>query len=201
MPGNAAWSYTLSRIGTPDRRSPNTAVFPASRITTGSTTSPALPVISDSPVLGVFVGRSPCRDLATELNKPVSDDCTKLKWELTLYRDPGNDIPTTYKLKGTLYRERAGEGRWVIVKGTKTDPDAVVYQLNLNNPQGALLLLKADDNILFFLDGEGNPMAGNGDFSYTLNRTNDVRRDVEGPSNALHKSGMPGRVDRSIPAP
>ena len=38
--------------------------------------------------------------------------------------------------------------------------------------QGSLSLLKADDNISLFLDKERNPMMGNGDFSYTLNRAN-----------------------------
>jgi hypothetical protein len=34
----------------------------------------------------------------------------------------------------------------------------------------ALLLLKADDNILFLLDQNREPMVGHAEFSYTLNR-------------------------------
>jgi len=98
----------------------------------------------------------------------------KLKWDLTLNHDPVTRIPTTYRLKGTLYRERIGEGRWAIVKGTKTNPEAVVYQLDPDKAAGSLFFLKADNSILFFLDKERNLLKGNGDFSYTLNRTNDV---------------------------
>jgi hypothetical protein len=101
----------------------------------------------------------------------VNSDCIKLKWDLTLYQDPRTRIPTTYRLKGTFYRERIGEGRWSIIKGTKTDPEAVVYQLDPDKAASSLLFMKADNNVLFFLDKERNLMKGNGDFSYTLNRT------------------------------
>jgi hypothetical protein len=94
----------------------------------------------------------------------------KLKWDLTLYQNPATGLPTTYKLRGTFYRQQIGEGKWSIIKGTKTNPDAVVYQLDPDKAQGSLFLLKADDNIIFFLSKEKNLLVGNGDFSYTLNR-------------------------------
>ena len=52
----------------------------------------------------------------------------------------------------------------------KTNPAAVVYQLDPANSEASLFFLKADDNILFFLDQEKNFMPGNDDFSYTLNK-------------------------------
>jgi len=42
--------------------------------------------------------------------------------------------------------------------------------LNPTPTEAALLLLKADDNILFFLNQNREPMVGHADFSYTLNR-------------------------------
>ena len=65
----------------------------------------------------------------------------------------------------------APAAKWTIVRGTKTNPEAVVYQLEPDKPGGSLSCVKADDNILFFLDKERNLMVGNGDFSYTLNRS------------------------------
>ena len=41
---------------------------------------------------------------------------------------------------------------------------------NPGKPQGSPAFLKADDNILFFLNKDRNLMVGNADFSYTLNR-------------------------------
>jgi hypothetical protein len=98
----------------------------------------------------------------------------KAKWELVLYRDPITLAPTTYTLKGTFYRERLREGRWTILRGAGTRPDAVVYRLDPDKPRESLSFLKADDNILFFLDKERTLMVGNGDFSYTLNRADGV---------------------------
>jgi hypothetical protein len=61
----------------------------------------------------------------------------------------------------------------VIVQGAKGDPDAVVIQLDPDDPNGFLSFLKADENILFFLDKNRDLLVGNDRFSYTLNRSRD----------------------------
>jgi len=110
--------------------------------------------------------------LAQDLGVPTPADCFKLKWRLTLLRDSGTGAPTTYKLEGTLYREHPLEGRWTAV----TDPrsNRVVYRLTLEQPATSLSFVKADENILFFLDANGAYRVGNEDFSYTLNRGTDT---------------------------
>ena len=127
---------------------------------------------SGEAVQGVYEGRSPCLEIAKQLNVPMTPDCIKIKWRLTLYQDPKNLKPTTYTLEGVLtdYRQKLREGKWAIVKSTKTDPEAVIYQLALAGSKRSQFFLKADDNILFFLDKDWNLMVGNADFSYTLNR-------------------------------
>lgn len=128
-----------------------------------------------------FSGRSPCREIARDLNRPVGSDCFKLKWLLTLRRDPKTLAPTTYHLKGTLYRsenpdrEFPREGKWKAIRGTKTNPNAVVYQLDAAGNDGPISLLKADANVLFFVGKDGELLIGNEDFSYTLNR--DFKKD------------------------
>ena len=172
--GNAGWSYTLNTAGDSGRRTHQASPLPASALKAASPLAPSPPVASGSPVVGAFVGRSPCREVAAQLNKAVGADCVKAKWELTLHRDPDSLAPTTYSLRGTFYRERIREGRWAIVRGTKADQGAVVYQLDPDKPGGSLLLLRADDNVLLFLDEERNLLVGNGDFSYSLNRAKDA---------------------------
>lgn len=162
--GNAAQSFTLSRSPKAGPRTNSFSKLTARTISLSSSRT-------GSSILGVFVGRSPCLDVARQINRAVSSDCIKLKWELMLYQDPNTLSPTSYELKGTFYRDRIREGKWTIVRGTNADPSAIVYQLDPDKPQGSLFLLKADDNILFFLDNEANFMVGNADFSYTLNRT------------------------------
>jgi hypothetical protein len=123
-----------------------------------------------------FSGRSPCREIANEIKHAVESDCFKLKWTIDFFRDPKTLIPTTYRLRGTLYRNEARgtetirEGRWQVTKGTKTDPNAIVYELDAFGSDGPILLLKADRNVLFFLANDRSVLIGNEDFSYTLNR-------------------------------
>jgi hypothetical protein len=161
MVGDGGQSYTLSRTEKATRpidSRPSSSIVPTS-------------ATNRSSVVGVFQGRTPCRDIARERNRVPADDCAKIKWQLTLYQDPKTLTPTTFKLKTTFNREFAWEGNWAILRGTKTNPAAVVYQLDPDKPQSFLLLLKADDNILFFMDKERKLLQGNSDFSYTLNRS------------------------------
>ena len=158
--GNSGASYTLSR----NQQS--------SGLPTGSN---GLSVDTDKTAEANFSGRSPCRELAREINHPVESDCVKLKWSLDLYRDSKTLAATTYRLRGTLYRheanqtERIREGKWKVARGTKTDPNAIVYQLDGFDTDGPIYLLKADRNILFFLANDRSLLVGNEDFSYTLN--------------------------------
>jgi len=45
-----------------------------------------------------------------------------------------------------------------------------VYQLAATPQQSPLLLMKGDDNVLFFLSQKREPLVGHSEFSYTLNR-------------------------------
>jgi len=121
-------------------------------------------------IVGVFDGRTPCRDLATQLNEKVTTECIKIKWRLTLYKDPVTGNPASYELLGFAYRKGNPRiGKWHIIKGTHANPEAIVYQLDQPGKE-PLFLQKGDDNVLFFLDQEKKLMVGNRDFSYTLNR-------------------------------
>jgi hypothetical protein len=153
--GTSSWSYSLNRTGNP---------LPARLVASTLGTTP------DSATQEHFEGRSPCRDIALQLGMDVTSACNKAKWELILNRDPTTHAPTTYTLKGTLYRQHIREGRWTIVRGTSSNPNAIVYQLLASDARETLLLARADENILFFLDKNTNLLVGDADFSYTLNR-------------------------------
>ncbi|HTG95637.1 MAG TPA: copper resistance protein NlpE N-terminal domain-containing protein [Pyrinomonadaceae bacterium] len=159
--GTAAQSFTLSKTN-PQRTSNNSD---------GSalTKTPARLAKASQSAL-VFTGRTPCREVARQLNYPVGADCIKLKWALTLNQDPKTQTPTTFKLRGTLFRDYDREGTWAVMRGRGGEQNGSIFKLDLDKPKGSLLLFKADDNILFFLDDDGTLMVGNRDFSYTLNR-------------------------------
>jgi len=121
-------------------------------------------------LLGIFDGRTPCQELAVQLDEKMNEECTKIKWRLTLYRDPVTGGPGRYELFGFVHKKDSPRtGPWRIVRGVMGNPDAPVYQLDQTG-RPPLFLWKADDNILFFLDRDRNLMVGNRDFSYTLNR-------------------------------
>jgi hypothetical protein len=135
-------------------------------------------------VLGTYSGSSPCGNFIKPLlNIPLNEDCDRIKWNITLYRDSKTHQPTTFKLScifgmqeqggpgfiGGGKRVEAG-GRWIITKGTKANRNAVVYQLNLKKDKSAIFFVKMDDNILHLLYSDKSLMIGNSGWSYTLNR-------------------------------
>ncbi|GAB3428601.1 hypothetical protein [Niabella aquatica] len=130
-----------------------------------------LPLPKGPTVLGVFDGRTPCQGIARALNEKTIPECIKIKWRLILYQDAVTHAPTTFSLEGFVYKNPPRTGKWRIVKGTRTNPSATVYQLDTEKPDEAIYLYKGDDNVLFFLDKKKNFMVGDNNFSYTLNRT------------------------------
>ena len=139
----------------------------------------------------VFAGTTPCGNVIRPLHKigPEPDcqlkdcKCFVVEWELTLYMDATTKEPTRYKLTGinrhtvketNMYSEPGikteAEGRWAIVRGTKTNPDAVFYQLNPDKPGMDLSFLKLNGNLLHIVDQNKKLMIGNEFHSYTLNR-------------------------------
>ncbi len=162
--GNGAWSYTINRTDThPYQHISNAGAAPVSETPLVIPTRP-----SGSSLLGVFDGRTPCHDIVFEFTGvPPYPRCIKVKWQLTLYQDD-TGAPGTYVFRGT---GTVREGTWTILLGTKTDPDAVVYQLHSDDLGDPVSFLKADDNHLFLMDRDMNLLVGNALFSYTLSRT------------------------------
>jgi hypothetical protein len=122
-------------------------------------------------LIGYFDGRTPCQELAKQLNEPTIPDCIKIKWRLTLYKNDADITSGTYSLEGFKFRgDNILKGTWQTIKGTKSDPNAIVYQLS-HSLKGSLFFLKADDDVVFFLDKDRNIMVGNKNFSYALYKT------------------------------
>lgn len=160
MIGNGGWSYTLNRK---ELIVDNTAVAPA-------LTSPSR-LLSDTTRQVVYDGRTPCQDYAAEHQLKVTSSCFKLKWRLILNRDAITHQPTTYTIRKVVDNiPRDVSGNWRIIKGTKENPDIIIYQLDPEDPQNSICFLAGDENVLFFLDKKFRLHAGNGDFSYTLNK-------------------------------
>lgn len=164
--GNGAWSYTLNRM---DNQSP--AQVQEGNPPQPPTRPPQPPMPAGSSVFGVFDGRTPCHEAALAFTGTAPyPGCIKIKWRLTLYQDTATGDPGRYLFMSTSdFRQ----GSWEIVQGREGDPDAVVYQLLPDDGQQSYSFLKVDDNHLFLLDDDMNPLVGNELFSYTLSRTDE----------------------------
>jgi len=165
MVGNGGESYTLNRAAR--------AEAPVERelaMTVPDMSYRISPLATGPAVFGVFEGRTPCQGIAHDLKIPCPASCMKAKWRVTLYRAAGETNLARYKIEGTLFRPSPREGTWKIVRG-RLNPNANVYQLDVNQPDGRpLFLMKGDDNVLFFLNQSQELLTGHIDFSYTLNR-------------------------------
>lgn len=163
VPGTSAWSYMLTRA---DRLEPPVVAIP--RGPEGSYTVP--PKESGPHVFAIFGGRSPCAGLARELKLDNAAGCARLKWRVTLLKDPRTNQPTIYKAGSSYTREREWTGAWRIVRGAPGFPEATVYQLDGDAEHGPILLLRVDDLVLF-LDQQRRPLPGNRAFTYTLTKS------------------------------
>lgn len=153
MVGNGGWSYTLSR------KEPLKSPSPLPNFTS---------IKTDSSAQAIFEGRTPCQIFAQDHNLDISSGCFKLKWKLTLNRDPQTFLPTTYQLRATFNRGAGIEGKWEIIKDVHSN--ALIYELHPGNQQKSFSLLAGDENVLFFIDQNKNLYNGNADFSFALNR-------------------------------
>lgn len=118
----------------------------------------------------IYDGRTPCRYFAEYLKEPVREECIKIKWRLVLFRENKTSESGTYELTGFVFRrDQPTTGRWETVKGSAEDAEAEIIRVNIPGKK-ALMFLKLDENVLFFLDKNNQPLVGNRDFSFTLNR-------------------------------
>lgn len=163
MIGHGGWSYTLNR-----KEAAEKAPDPRLALMQPDMSYQIAPLATGPNVFGVFEGRTPCQGIARELKVRVDPANTKVKWRVTLYQNPDTRAPTTYKIEGSLHRRTSREGTWSISSGA----EGTIYRLAQTDTEPAILLLKGDDHVLFFLDQNRKPRVGHADFSYTLNRRN-----------------------------
>lgn len=170
MVGNGGWSYSLNRTDAGEATVPASLAYD-----TPDMSYPISPASTGPSVFGVFEGRTPCQRIARELQVAVERTCVKLKWRVTLYQNPGTHGPTSYKVEGSLFSGGAREGRWTATPDATSRGAGTLYRLESGGRSPALVLLKGDDNVLFFLERNMRLLVGRSDFSYTLDRRPQAR--------------------------
>jgi hypothetical protein len=156
MIGNGGWSYTLNN------KEPVQGDFPTPVLKTPT---------RDTTTQVIFDGRTPCQEFASEHEMSVNKSCFKLKWRIILNRDPVSHEPTTYTMRKVVDNGRQNvTGKWKVINGTTSNPNAVIYQLDPEDPGKSISLLVGDENVLFLLHKNKDLFVGNEDFSFTLNK-------------------------------
>ena len=131
-----------------------------------------------------FSGSTPCGGVARRfLGIPAEAKRSRIKWELTLQGEDAERNPRQYKLvarSGLYAPERPGveevkddikmQGTWRITRGTKSHPQAIVYELASDDPKRTAAFVKIGDDVLHLLDNERRAMPGNSAWSYGLSR-------------------------------
>ncbi len=133
---------------------------------------------------GVFEGTSPgVVDARPFLQIPLTGKCDFIKWKLTFLPDNQPGTSSAFKLEqeyGYYPDNRTNktlgkatiEGRWEKVRGTKSNPDAVVYRLTAG--PHTISFLQLDNNLLHLLNTDKSLMNGDGGQGFTLSRTDKV---------------------------
>jgi hypothetical protein len=136
-------------------------------------------------VAAEFVGTSPCDLLPREFagGFAATEPCHCITWQLTLFTNRNDGLPGSYKLvanyglpgKNDANQVEDGpqveqQGTWKIVKGTKANPDAVVYQMTADKGAKSVSLVKVGEHLLHFLNPDKSLMVGNAGWNYTLSK-------------------------------
>lgn len=117
-------------------------------------------------LVGIFEGRTPCGMIANDFTGFPVQGCEKIKWRLTLSRDPSTGHPTTYQYQGT---RSTRQGVWNIERDAGPER-RVLYHLEYGPPAKILSLLSVDGNVLLLLDRNLRVLVGDASWSYALNR-------------------------------
>jgi hypothetical protein len=131
-----------------------------------------------------FVGTTLCDVRSREFIGGLATNapCHCVTWHLTLLTNQQTRLPSTYTLVvkyGLPGRTDPNqledgptekrEGTWEIVRGSATNPRAIVYRIHGQGGR-VLSLVRLGENVFHFLDPENRLMIGNAGWSYTLNR-------------------------------
>ncbi len=133
----------------------NKPVVPSIKVTTPT----SIPTTVVEPlILGPFKGKLPCAD------------CTGLETVITFTRSATGSAEGTFEMSedylGKSVEPIKTTGNWTTLRGTKKDPNAVVYQLNPDKPEESQYYLKVNENQIKMLDKGQNEISG--PFNYTL---------------------------------
>jgi hypothetical protein len=132
-----------------------------------------------------FVGSTPCDPVARQFLGGLATNapCHYIAWDVTLFKSEKPSDPHKYAVTATYWLPGKNdtnqleqgatvkvEGTWEIARGTKSNPNALVYRLHSKNAAKPVSLAQIGQHLLHFMNEEKTLRIGNAGWSYTLNR-------------------------------
>ena len=143
----------------------------------------------EPPSVEQFVGTTPCGAMPRRFVGIAGDaPCERITWLLVLSKGSQGGEPATYTLAvsyGVEMQNGPGmanaeshlmrRGSWTALRGTNSDPNAVVYRLTSERGSRWADCARIGENLLHPLNDDKNLAVGNASWSYTLSRTGPIR--------------------------
>ena len=132
-----------------------------------------------------FVGSTRCDPASREFLGGLSTNapCHYIAWNLTLTKSATASEPNKFAVTATYWLPAKDnpnqlaqgatvktEGTLQIDRGSKVNPDAVVYRLHGKNAAKPVSLVQLSQHLLHFLNDDKSLKIGTAGWSYTLNR-------------------------------
>ena len=132
-----------------------------------------------------FVGSTPCDSTSREFLGGLATNapCHYIAWDVTLFKSEKPSDPHKYAVTATYWLPGRNdpnqleqgatvkvEGTWEMLRGSKTNPNAIVYRLHGRNAAKPVSLVQLSQHLLHFLNEDKSLKIGNAGWSYTLNR-------------------------------
>lgn len=110
------------------------------------------------------------------LSIPAGENIEMIRWNVSLKHAHTFTLQYAYgkMQQGTPNfigggAQKTVSGKWIVEKGLKGNPDAIVYKLT-SEAGTSIDLVRLDENILHLLFRDGSLLIGDGGQSYTLNK-------------------------------
>jgi len=163
-------------------------------IMAGLLTTSAGPCAADYTSSVVWVGSTPGDELIkSQLDIPPSTKVDFIRWNLTL--NNGESKQPTFVLTIAFGESKPNtlgftnddgkaifEGTYTVAPNNHKNLTGVICQFTSKKLPTGLMIVKLNDNLLHLLTPQHNLMIGNGGWSYTLNRKEVIKDNVEIPT-------------------
>jgi len=125
--------------------------------------TPEAAAADEAVLVGTYTGTLPCADCSGSRTRLTS--CARSRLQTG---EGAFDLSEEYLPTRDGNRRFDTRGRWILLRGTPTDVDATVYQLNADGAERVMFFLRVGDQALRLLDREQREIHSTANYTLTL---------------------------------